>query len=171
MFISGEVFGDPNMKELPADIINFLEKQGFVIVSTLDKNGSIHCSAKGIVGLEKEGRVYLIDIYRKKTLANLKRNPTLSLTAVDEHHFVGYTLKGRAKIVEKEKIEDRIIKRWEERVVARISKRIIGNIRADRKFSHQPEARFPFPKYLIVVEVEHIVDLAPAHLRKSQPPL
>jgi len=40
------------MVELPSEIIEFFHKQGFVIVSTLDSQGKIHCSAKGIVGIE-----------------------------------------------------------------------------------------------------------------------
>jgi uncharacterized pyridoxamine 5'-phosphate oxidase family protein len=151
--------------EISREIVNFLEKQGFVIVSTLDFQGKIHCSAKGIVSIERKGKVYLIDLYRTHTFSNLKRNPTVSITAVDEHRFTGYTLKGKADIVEREKIEGHIIKKWEERVIQRISKRVIRNIKEERKFSAHPESRFPRPQYLIVVNIEEIVDLAPRHLK------
>ncbi|MDP2924449.1 MAG: pyridoxamine 5'-phosphate oxidase family protein [Candidatus Omnitrophota bacterium] len=154
------------MKELSLDVINFLEKQGFVIVSTIDDRGRIHCAAKGIVGIEKKGKVYLIDIYRARTFSNLQKNPTISITAVDEHLFIGYTLKGKAKIVERERIRKHIIKKWEERVIQRISKRLIKNVKEDRKSLHHPETRFPHPQYLIEVDVEDIVDLTPAHLAK-----
>jgi uncharacterized pyridoxamine 5'-phosphate oxidase family protein len=153
------------MKRLSFDTIHFLEKQGFAIVSTLDFEGGIHCAAKGIVGIEKEGKVYLIDLYKANTFKNLQKNPTISITAVDEHLFMGYTLKGKAKIVEREKIKNHIIKAWEERVIQRISKRVIKNITEDRKSPHQPEARFPHPQYLIEVDVMDIVDLAPVQLR------
>ena len=43
------------MKRISKEIIRFFVKQGFVIVSTIDKDGSIHTSAKGIVGVEKDG--------------------------------------------------------------------------------------------------------------------
>ncbi|MDD5584609.1 MAG: pyridoxamine 5'-phosphate oxidase family protein [Candidatus Omnitrophica bacterium] len=154
------------MKQLSSDIIHFLEKQGFVVISTLDASGnSIHCSAKGIVGIEKQGKVYLIDLYRAKTFQNLMRNPAVSLTAVDEHHFMGFTLKGKAQVVESDKIQNHTIKKWEERVIQRISKRVIKNVRENRQSSTHPEARFPAPQYLIVMTVEEIVDLAPKHLK------
>lgn len=154
------------MKELSLEVVNFLEKQGFAIVSTLDSRGGIHCAAKGIVGIEKKGKVYLIDLYNANTFKNLQKRPVISITAVDEHLFSGYTLKGKAKIIAREKIEEHIIKKWEERVIKRISKRLIRNLRDDKKSFHHPEARFPHPKYLIEVDVEAVVDLAPQHLKK-----
>lgn len=153
--------------KLSSDIIYLLQRQGFVIVSTLDPKGAIHCSAKGIVGIEKEGKVYLIDLYRANTFNNLKRSSTISITAVDEHQFAGYTLKGRAKIIEREKVEGHIIKAWEEKVIERVSKRVIKDIKKGKKSSHHPEALFPHPEYLIEMEIEDIIDLTPTHLKKK----
>ena len=154
------------MKALSNDIVNFLEKQSFSIVSTLDAEGNIHCAAKSIVGIEKTGKIFLVDLYKAGTFKNLKANPTISITSVDEHLFMGYTLQGRAKIVDRDKIKSHIIKAWEERVIQRISKRVIKSIKDYRKSGHHPEAKFPYPEYLIEVDVENIVDLTPAHLKK-----
>ncbi|MFH1768473.1 MAG: pyridoxamine 5'-phosphate oxidase family protein, partial [Candidatus Omnitrophota bacterium] len=117
------------MRELSESVIYLFERQGFVIVSTLDDTGTIHCSAKGVVGIEKEGRVYLIDLYRRNTFNNLKRNPTISITAIDEDQFIGFTLKGKAVIVERDKIGGQIIKKWEDRVIRRVSKRVVSDIK------------------------------------------
>lgn len=153
--------------KLSSSIIHLIQKQGFTIVSTLDPQGGIHCSAKGIVGIEKEGKVYLIDLYRRNTFDNLKRNPAISITAVDEHRFIGYALKGKAKIVEREYIEGHIIKKWEKRVIQRISKRVIKNLKENKGAFHQPEALFPHPEYLIEMDVKEIIDLTPAHLKRK----
>jgi len=150
---------------LSADAISLLQKQGFVVVSTLDANGGIHCSAKGIAGIEKQGKVYLIDLYRARTFDNLMKNPAISITAVDERQFSGFTLKGRAKIIEREKIEGHIIKGWEDKVIERVSKRVIQDVQADKKNSRHPEAAFPHPQYLIEMEVEEVIDLTPGHLK------
>lgn len=152
--------------QLNEGIVSFFQNQGFVIISTLDPKGYIHNAAKGIVGIESEGKVYLIDLYRATTFSNLKENPTASITAVDEHQFIGYTLKGKANIVEREKIEERIIKGWEDKVIKRISQRVIRDVKSDRKLAHHPEAKFPHPQYLIEFDVEEIVDLTPGHLKK-----
>ncbi|MFH1578101.1 MAG: pyridoxamine 5'-phosphate oxidase family protein [Candidatus Omnitrophota bacterium] len=145
----------------------FLEQQGFVIVSTLDAKGGIHCAAKGIVGIEKNGKVYLIDLYRSHTFNNLKRNSTISITAVDEHEFIGYTLKGKARIIEREKIKGHIIESWEKRVIQRVSKRVINDIKKEKMNPHHPEVSFPQPQYLIEVDVAEVIDLTPKHLKNK----
>ena len=155
------------MRELSSEIIYFFEKQGVAIISTLDSRGKIHCAAKGIVGIEKKGKIYLIDLYNAYTFSNLQRNPTISITAVNEHLFMGYTLKGKAKIVAREKIKGHIMEKWEKRVIQRISRRLIRNVKADNKTFHHPEARFPRPQYLIEMDVEDIVDLTPQNLIPS----
>ena len=116
------------------------------------------------MGIEEEGKVYLIDLYKAGTFRNLLGNPTISITSVDEHQFKGYTLKGKARIVERDKIEGHIIAEWERRVVDRISKRVIKNIKQDKGSALHPEAKFPHPEYLIEVDVESVVDLSPSHL-------
>jgi len=147
--------------------MNFLQRQNFVVVSTLDSKKRIHCSAKGIAGIEKEGKIYLIDVYLAQTFKNLQCDPTMSITAVDEALFTGYTLKGKASIVERDNIPAGIVKTWEEKVVKRVSRRVITNIRKDTKGRYHPEARLPHLQYMIIMEVDEIIDLTPAHLKQS----
>ncbi len=153
------------MKEIPDNVIQLLKERGYVIVSTLDNNGGIHCSAKGVVEVKKKGEVYLIDLYKQITYNNLKRNPTISITAIDEHQFIGFTLKGKANIVKRDKIENESIKQWEQKIVERISKRVIKNVKRDRGSIKHPESRFPQPEYLIEMTVAQIIDLTPSHLK------
>ncbi|MBU1863148.1 MAG: pyridoxamine 5'-phosphate oxidase family protein [Candidatus Omnitrophica bacterium] len=149
------------MMELPRKITRFFEKQGFVIVSTLDTKGKIHCSAKGIVGIE-DGKIFLIDVYLRTTFRNLKKNKTISITAVDEHNFEGYTLQGSAKLVAREDMHDHIVAAWEKKIVERISKRIIKSVQTETKSQAHFEAELPSkPTYVIEVDVENIIDLSP----------
>ncbi len=149
-------------KELNQNIINLLTKQGFVIVSSINEDGAIHSSAKGVVGIEESGRIFIIDLYRARTYNNLKVNPRVTVTFVDEHKFEGYALQGQAKIVEKKDIAGSIIAEWEDRVIQRISKRMIRNLHNGSSSSHHPEASFPHPEQLIEINVEEIIDLAPS---------
>ncbi|MCP4650869.1 MAG: pyridoxamine 5'-phosphate oxidase family protein [PVC group bacterium] len=153
------------MKELSKNVIHLLQKQGFVIVSTLDAEGKIHCAAKGMVGVEQEGKVYLIDLYMGNTYHNLQKNQTVSITSIDEAKFEGYTLKGKANIIAREKIQGHVIESWEQRVVERISNRLIKNVQDAKSGKHHPEAAFPHPKYLIEMEVDDVVDLSPSRLK------
>lgn len=150
------------MKAIPDEIIKFFQKQRFVIVSTVDRRSKIpHNSCKGIVKIEKNGRVYLLDLYKWRTYANLRHNPNISITAVDEHRFKGWSLKGKAKIVPGSKLRGDIIKAWENRISSRITHRILKNIQEGKGHKRHPEAQFPKPEYMIAIEVDEIVDLIP----------
>ncbi len=152
------------MKRLTDDIARFFQDQGCVIVSSIDKNGFPHNSCKGIVKIEPSGRVYLLDVYRAKTYENLKRNPHISITAIDEHKFTGYCLKGKVEIVPQEELGLEIVKAWEDRIASRLTQRLLKNIRGEKGHPRHPEALLPKPEYLIVMDTEEIIDLTPQHL-------
>jgi general stress protein 26 len=155
------------MKQIPASVVNFLSSQGFVIISSIDKNGFPHSSCKDIVKIEPDGKVYLMDVYSGLTAENIKHNPQVSFSAVDEHKFIGYCLKGRAKIIFDNKISQEFIKSWEDHITTRLAKRLLHNLAQDKSRAHHPEASLPLPKHLIAVAVEEIVDLTPHYLRKG----
>ena len=153
------------MKKLHSDIISFLKRQRFVIVSTLDKDGTPHNSCKGIVEIDAKGLVYLLDLYKTRTYDNIKRHSKLSITAVDEHSFKGYCLKGEAKLIKESDIKDAHLKAWEEKIIARISKRMIKNLKGEKGPKKHAEVLLPMPEYLIVVEVNKVVDLTPKNIK------
>ncbi len=154
------------MKKLPAEVMQFFQKQRFVVVSTVDSAGMPHNSCKGIVDMNSKGKVYLLDLYRGKTLANLQYNPNISVTAVDEHKFVSYCLKGKAKLVDKRDLKPHIIKAWEKRIANRITHRLLKNIHEEDVKGHKrhPESALPGPEYMIAMEVSGIVSLMPSHM-------
>ncbi len=151
--------------ELPPDIVSFFEKQTFVLVSTIDQQGKINVSAKGILEMKPAGEVFLLDLYHGNTFRNLTKNPAVSLTAICEKHFTGYTLQGKARIVKRGNFDATIISRWYHKISRRISNRLIKNLQEGRNALVHPEAMLPEPKYLVVVRVSKVIDLAPAHLK------
>jgi uncharacterized pyridoxamine 5'-phosphate oxidase family protein len=155
------------MKKIPDNVIQLLKERGYVIVSTLDRSRGIHCSAKGIVDIKEEGYIYLIDLYKRTTYANLKENPTITITAIDEDQFIGFALKGKANIVKRDKIKNKLKKQWEKKIIERISKRVIKNVKKDKSSTKHPESKFPQPEYLIEMEINQIIDLTPTHLKGS----
>ncbi|MDD5503892.1 MAG: pyridoxamine 5'-phosphate oxidase family protein [Candidatus Omnitrophica bacterium] len=149
------------------DIIHFLNKQNYTVVSTIGRDGYAHNSCKGIVTIDPRGYIQLLDLYKQSTYKNLKRNPVISLTAVDEHKFIGYSLKGRARIVDKEDIQQDMLLAWNRKITSRLSGRLIRNIKGDRGHSSHPEAILPEPEYIIYMRVEKIVDLTPRDILKQ----
>jgi len=154
------------MSQLSETVIHFLQKQGCVVVSSIDGNGFPHSSCKGIVKIDSNGSIYLLDAYRGKTLQNLKNNPFASITSFDEDKFTGYCLKGRARIISKNEMDAAIIKAWEDRIVNRLTQRLLKNVRGGVKgHPAHPEALLPKPEHMIVIDVEEVVDLTPHHLK------
>lgn len=154
------------MKKLSKEIIYFFQNQSFTIVSTIDKRGRPHNSCKGLVKIEPDGHIYLLDLYKEKTFENLKQNPHISITAVEEHKFKGYCLKGRAKTIALDKLKPDILTAWEDKITSRITQRVLRNIRGEKGHSSHPEIQLPKPEYLILMEVEKVIDLTPHKLRK-----
>jgi len=149
------------------DIVQFFHNQHFAIISTIDKKGYPHNSCKGVVEIDESGKAYLMDLYMARTYENLKDNPAISITAVDEHKFIGYCLKGKAKIVAKDKVNKRILKLWEDKVISRISHRLLKNVHGEKGRKAHPEALLPGPTYLIVVDIDEIIDLIPGHIKRK----
>jgi hypothetical protein len=148
------------------EIVRFFQRQNFVIVSTIDSKNSPHNSCKGIVTIDQKNKIYLFDLYRGRTFNHLQHNSHISITAVDEHHFKGYCLKGKAKIIKPEKFPLYIIRAWEKRIAARIAHRLLKNIRGEKGHPRHPEAQLPQPEYLIAMQVKQVIDLTPRHLRR-----
>jgi general stress protein 26 len=153
------------MKRLSQEIVNFFQNQGCVIVSTIDKNGFPHSACKGIAQIDSVGCIYLFDLYKAKTFQNLKHNSHISITAFDEHKFAGYCLKGNIQSVPTEELPSGVLKAWEERITGRITQRLLKNIHEELGHPRHPEALLPKPQYLIVMNVEEIVDLTPRNLK------
>lgn len=153
------------MKRLPEEAIHFFKKQGFAIVSTLDKNGTIHTACKGILKIIPEGEIYLVDLYQGRTYHNLKENHIISITAADEHTFTGFSLKGKAEMIPRDNLEPQILKAWDDMIVSRVTHRLLKNIREEKGHPSHPEALLPSPKYMIKMEVQEIIDLTPKHLK------
>jgi hypothetical protein len=153
------------MKKLSEDVLHFFRNQGCVVVSTIDKNGLIHCACKGIVKIDKKGEVHLLDLYLGSTRRNLEGSSQISITAVDEHKFTGYSLKGRGKIISGDKLEPDLAAEWETRITSRLTQRLLKNIREEKGHPKHPEVMLPQPKYIIVMQVEEVVDLTPHHLK------
>ena len=154
-------------EKLTEGIIRFFHRQPYTIITTVDRDGCPHNSCKGIVDIEEDGKVYLLDLYKAKTYENLKQNPHINITAVDEHKFIGFTLKGKAKIVNKNKLKSHIVKAWETKITKRISQRLLKNLKGEKGHPLHPEASLPKPEYLIEVDVSEVIDLTPHHIKTA----
>ena len=84
---------------------------------------------------------------------------------MDEHKFKGWCLTGKGEIVPGEKLKSDVIKEWEKRISMRITQRLLKNIQQEKGHHRHPEAQLPRPEYMIVMEIEDMVDLTPHHVK------
>ncbi len=110
-----------------------------------------------------------MDLYKGKTYENIRRDPNISVTAVDEHRFKGYCLKGKAEIMSADKLSFQAIAAWEVKITSRLTQRLLKNIREEKGHSRgrHLEALMPRPEYMIRIKVVEIVDLTPQHLKQG----
>lgn len=155
--------------ELSKEVLLFLKKQKVVAVTTFDSQARIHCAVKGIVGLEPEGKVFVVDLYKGRTYKNLVKNSVVSITAVNEKKFEGFTLQGTAQIVLRKNISHHLVESWENKIIERISERIVSSIQSGKKTKANFEAELPLhPKYLIEIDVENVINLTPPRRRTKK---
>ena len=156
------------MIKLEEKVVDFLMLQPYTIISSVEAKGLPHNSCKGIVQIDPKGLVYLLDLYHGSTSKNLKENASCAITAVNEHKFRGYCLKGKARLADDKDLTEELKEAWEKRVAKRITQRLLKNISGQKGHPEHPEALLPQPKYLIVMEVEEVVDLTPQHIKQKQ---
>jgi predicted pyridoxine 5'-phosphate oxidase superfamily flavin-nucleotide-binding protein len=155
------------MIKLNNDVYDFFKGQTFVIVTTLDPDGSPHDSCKDIIRISRDGRIYLLDLYLKRTFNNLKNNPRMCIAQVDEEKFIGYCLKGIGKPVKIKKLTPLIMSVWQSKITSRITNRIIRNLKKEKGQGAHPESLLPRPEYIIVLDVKEIIDLTPQHIKQK----
>jgi len=152
--------------KIPDIVKHLLDKQHFVVVSTISGKSVVHTSAKGVVDVDSSGKIFILDLYKAKTYSNILKNPSVALTVIDEINFKGYSINGKAKIVEKHDISKDSMENWHEKLAKRIAKRVINHVKQGKPGKEViPEASFPLPEYLIEVSAEGITDLAPQKLK------
>lgn len=150
------------------EIMRFFDKQHIVLVSTLNAEGKIHCAVKGLAVVKEDGRLFIVDLYFHNTFKNLENNPCMSITAIDEHAFAGYTLQGTGAIIPREQVQADILQACEKRTTRRISERIIAGLSKGLRSKQHHEAELPNLKYVIEMTVDTIIDLAPPSREKGK---
>lgn len=154
--------------ELDKEILSFVKQENVALVATFDENNLIHSAVKGIAGVESHGKLYVIDLYKANTYKNLQKRADVTVSVINEKQFKGWSLQGKAKIVPYDNIDEDIHKQWEDRMIRRISNRLIDHVQAERSVHDHFEAKLPpQPQYLIEIDIFSITDLRPPTMRRD----
>ena len=86
------------MTKIPQEIQEFIKgKMGWVATASAD--GIPNATPKGSVRVIDDQHLVFADLFSVKTRANLKENPKVAVTVVDEKSYKGYQLKGSAELL------------------------------------------------------------------------
>ncbi|MBN2482755.1 MAG: pyridoxamine 5'-phosphate oxidase family protein [Candidatus Omnitrophica bacterium] len=110
------------------EIMDFLRRQVFLFIGTSDKRGRPHTSAKPLLKIE-DNYIYLVDFVVGRTYKNIKRNPKISLSAVDMNKVIGYQLYGRAEVIDKGDVFRQLSGEMNSKQVRLATERVIQGVR------------------------------------------
>lgn len=92
------------MTKLTPDMKDFIEKQRdpvTVFIGTSSRDMVPNISAKGtFIHIVDDETLAYADVYSKKTLENVKKNPHVTIAVINAKTYKGYQFKGRGEIVQ-----------------------------------------------------------------------
>lgn len=84
---------------IPQDLQEFV-KGKMAWVGTASRDGTPNATPKGSVRILDDSHLIFADLFSRKTRANLKENPQVSVTVIDVATFKGYQFKGTAELID-----------------------------------------------------------------------
>jgi len=114
------------------DFKKLLNKIQFIDVATANADGHPNAAPKLILKTPDEF-IYLVDCTIGKTWENLKRDPRVSLSFVDQESLKGYQIRGIAKIIEGEGVCQQLVDDLQEKEMALTVTRLISGIRGKKR--------------------------------------
>ncbi len=108
-------------------LIVLLQKADFISVGTSDENGQPSVASKFLLKVEGKN-IYLVDLIKGKTWRNLRYNPIISLSVMDEDNLRGYQINGAVSVLESGKEFDLLMLEFSEKQVTFATNKIIAGV-------------------------------------------
>jgi len=144
----------------------FLKTIEFVNVGTADVHGQPNVAPKFILKVEPHA-IYLVDHIFGRSWENLKKNPRVSLSAIDMETLVGYRIDGNVQIVHKGAEYKALVKELRDKEVKLSAQRIIEGVSRER---HHQGVGVVFPDRLVIykVKIHSIIKICPSGKLKKE---
>ncbi len=91
------------MARLTQEMKEFIEKgrDPITVFVGTSRDGMANIAAKGsFIHIVDDETLAYADVYSKKTLENVKRNPQVTIAVINARTFKGYQFKGRGEVVQ-----------------------------------------------------------------------
>jgi nitroimidazol reductase NimA-like FMN-containing flavoprotein (pyridoxamine 5'-phosphate oxidase superfamily) len=95
------------MVSIPDKVIQMIRKERILLVGTSNK-AICNISPRTAIHVDKDGSIYWLELFKHKTLRNLKKNPWCTVGVFDKNKLTGYQLKGKATLVSDRKTKSHV---------------------------------------------------------------
>ena len=142
---------------LPKELITLLANKEFISVATCDFKGRANAAPKFVLKIDAN-RIYLVDYTIGTSWKNLKMNPRVSLSLVDEMTLKGYQLNGAVKIMTRGKLYDAMRKEMTDKEIRLTTQHIIDEVRGNP--THETFEILISEKFIIFeVTIDEVVEM------------
>ncbi len=131
-------------------------ESAFITVATSNNAGEPNAAPKIIFKCAR-GSVFLVDVPRGQTWLNLKENPKLAVSVIDEEKLTAYHLKGSVTILDDDVSRDKYFKEIDKTLNRMIVNRIVEGEHRGRGFGNFI-ARVPKDFIVFKVKILEIVE-------------
>jgi len=144
-------------KKLLDKFLPFLSRGKFVNVATCSLERMPNVAPKLVIKTE-ENTIYLVDYVLGRTYTNLRENPRVSLSLVNDKMFTGYQLNGTGEILEKGPEVKKFIEEFQNLKTELTVERILLNVRTGEK-GMAAELALPERFAILKIKVIEIVEI------------
>lgn len=145
------------MSKITGNMLELLKKREFVSIATADRNGQPNSVPRFF--LSAQGNLlYLVDHVMGQTVLNIKENPLVSVSFMDQDALEGYRLNGTATLIERGKSYDALMKEWDKKIVKLSAARVIEAVRSGKKCQHY-EVEISEKLTLLKIKVNNVVKI------------
>ncbi len=138
-----------NFKQIFSNFADHQKELKVVSVASCDLNGKPNSAAKLLVEVAEPNRVFFLDYNHTQTYSNIKKNPQLSISFMDDAAFTGYRMTGFGEIIDSGKEYDAARKSWEKRLIGYEADRMVQRITG--RYSTK-ESENTLPKDFVIVK-------------------
>jgi predicted pyridoxine 5'-phosphate oxidase superfamily flavin-nucleotide-binding protein len=153
--------------DLLKSLLHFLTGGKFINVGTCNLERMPNVAPKLVAKVHGD-TIFIVDHVMGTTCANLKENPRVSVSFVNEKAFTGYQLNGTATVMEKGEEFDKLAEEFQKIKTDFIVERIMFNVRTGEKASGSPELSLPEKFVVLRIKVIEIVEISSTGHLKSK---
>ena len=150
---------------IPPRILFLLEKTDFINVATCGRSLKPSGAFKFLLKIEGNN-IYLVDFAKARTWHNVKKNPFVSLSILDNDTLIDYQLNGDVEIIEGGELFAKLDEELDKKEITFATKRVIESVRRQKKY----KAEIPLAEKIVIlkVEIKEVIELGPAAELKIQ---